>query len=139
MANFDEAFKKLSVKEGGYVNDPRDKGGETYMGICRKYYKNYEMWAIIDKIKKETKTTKELNNKLKENKLLLSYVKDIYKKDYWDKFKLDDAKSEEFAYQVFDSSVNCGIARAVKLLQKTFNMEETGVLSNDLLSKINNF
>ena len=33
MAYFGDAFKKLSIKEGGYVNDKDDAGGETYRGI----------------------------------------------------------------------------------------------------------
>jgi lysozyme family protein len=35
MACFGDAFKKLSIKEGGYVNDKDDAGGETYRGISR--------------------------------------------------------------------------------------------------------
>ena len=31
MANFDIAFRRTISAEGGYVNDPDDKGGETYM------------------------------------------------------------------------------------------------------------
>ena len=33
MANFDIAFNRTIIAEGGYVNDPDDKGKETYMGI----------------------------------------------------------------------------------------------------------
>mgnify|MGYP002957326922 CR=1 FL=1 len=37
MANFNEEFKKVILVEGGYVNDPDDAGGETYLGISRRY------------------------------------------------------------------------------------------------------
>ena len=33
MAYFGDAFKKLSIKEGGYVNDKDDAGGETYRSV----------------------------------------------------------------------------------------------------------
>ena len=36
MADFRLAYKKIEAAEGGYVNDPDDKGGETYKGISRK-------------------------------------------------------------------------------------------------------
>ena len=36
MAKFDEEFDKVILAEGGYVNDPDDAGGETYLGISRK-------------------------------------------------------------------------------------------------------
>ena len=34
--NFDEAFDRLLGHEGGYVNDPRDPGGETMWGITKR-------------------------------------------------------------------------------------------------------
>ena len=52
MANFDEEFKKVIVVEGGYVDDPDDSGGETYLGISRRYNPDSKMWNIIDDIKK---------------------------------------------------------------------------------------
>jgi lysozyme family protein len=35
---FDEAFDKLIDHEGGYVNDPKDPGGETKFGISKRQY-----------------------------------------------------------------------------------------------------
>ena len=52
MAIFNLAYKKLEVAEGGYVNDPDDKGGETYKGISRKANPNWAGWISIDQIKK---------------------------------------------------------------------------------------
>ena len=48
MANFNEEFKKVILVEGGYVNDPDDAGGETYLGISRRYNPNSKIWNIID-------------------------------------------------------------------------------------------
>ena len=33
MANFDLYFPTLLKHEGGYVNDPKDKGGATNLGV----------------------------------------------------------------------------------------------------------
>ena len=52
MAYFGDAFKKLSIKEGGYVNDKDDAGGETYRGISRKYNPTWQGWTMIDSYKK---------------------------------------------------------------------------------------
>lgn len=38
MANY-KAISKVLKHEGGYVNDPDDKNGETYKGISRKNWK----------------------------------------------------------------------------------------------------
>ena len=46
MAYFGDAFKKLSIKEGGYVNDKDDAGGETYRGISRKYNPTWQGWIM---------------------------------------------------------------------------------------------
>lgn len=36
--NFDAAFERLLGHEGGYVDNPRDPGGETKYGISRRSY-----------------------------------------------------------------------------------------------------
>ena len=32
-ANFDASFARIIKSEGGYVNDPADRGGETNLGV----------------------------------------------------------------------------------------------------------
>ena len=53
MANFEDAYKKLLIKEGGYVHDSDDSGGETYRGISRRYNPTWEGWDIIDTYKRK--------------------------------------------------------------------------------------
>jgi lysozyme family protein len=36
--NFDEAFSRLLGHEGGYVDNPKDPGGETNWGISKRSY-----------------------------------------------------------------------------------------------------
>ena len=38
MTSFDHAFERLIGHEGGYVNDPKDRGGETKYGISKRSY-----------------------------------------------------------------------------------------------------
>lgn len=33
---YDKAFVSVLLNEGGYVNDPDDKGGETKYGTCKR-------------------------------------------------------------------------------------------------------
>ena len=47
MADFRLAYKKIEAAEGGYVNDPDDKGGETYKGISRKANPDWNGWINI--------------------------------------------------------------------------------------------
>jgi len=48
-------------------------------------------------------------------------VKAFYKENYWDKFLGDEINSQEIADEIFDTSVNMGVERAVKFLQKALN------------------
>ena len=110
MANFKEAFEKVVYNEGGYVNDPDDAGGETYMGISRRAHPNSIIWKHVDKITAKYKTFKTITKYLKQNKELTKEIECIYKSDYWMKFNLDKEKSQRLANQIFDSAVNIGIS-----------------------------
>ena len=74
MANFDKSFNKLILTEGGYVNDPADRGGETYLGISRVHHPDSLMWPIIDDVKK-VYGTKNINTRLKSNSSITKEAK----------------------------------------------------------------
>lgn len=118
MANFDKAFDKVIKAEGGYVNDPKDSGGETYLGISRKYHSTSPMWDIIDSIKKDNPklTSSQLTTRLKKEPRLLSYAKDIYRSEYWNKVRGDEINSQKVAEQLFDMAVNAGVAIGISLM-----------------------
>lgn len=124
MADFDRAFKKVVFNEGGYVNDPDDAGGETYMGISRRAYPNSIIWKHIDEITKRYKTIKTINQKLKENTELTEKIKAIYKSDYWMPFNLDNVNTQRLADQIFDNAVNRGVSATKKLIQRIKNEME---------------
>jgi len=43
MDAFEVALNFVLKWEGGYVNDPRDSGGETKFGISKKAYPNLDI------------------------------------------------------------------------------------------------
>lgn len=51
MANFKEAINKTLKFEGGYVNDPDDSGGETFLGISRVNNKSWKGWKLLINVK----------------------------------------------------------------------------------------
>lgn len=130
MANFDEEFNKLIFVEGGYVNDKDDTGGETYLGISRKFNPNWQGWKIIDAEK--TKGTKGITSRLKKNDVLTDEVKHLYKMSYWDVMDLDDIPSQSIAHQLFDTCVNCGCKTAIRIAQQVIGMTVTGKWSDEL-------
>ena len=91
---FDRAFDHVIGHEGGYVNDPRDPGGETKFGISAKAYP-------------------DLNIKT----LTVEDAKRIYFSDYWHKAGCYMLPAG-LAYAVFDAAVNAGVGRATRWMQE---------------------
>ena len=139
MANYSIAYNKVIKVEGGYVNDPDDAGGETYMGISRKFNPNAKFWKIIDEIKSINKniTNKEMNTILKKNNSIIGEIKNIYKNKYWDKLYLDNLNSQKIAEELFDTAVNMGVSVAIKILQNSLRVKTDGKMTNDLIKIVN--
>ena len=139
MAKFDKAYQRTIASEGGYVNDPLDKGGETYMGISRKAHPNSSIWQIIDKVDKKGKTNKQITSELKRNAHLTHQIKLIYKAEYWDKFELDKCKMQRFANEIFDDAVNRGVGAATYLVSVILGLTPQRRITRELLNKIQNY
>ena len=129
--SFIDAYNALLHSEGGYVNDPDDKGGETYKGIARKFNPNWPGWPIIDEYKMKHIDFKSLLGG--DEKLTLA-VKEFYKTMYWDKFKGDDLPYI-IAEELFEQSVNLGTWKTAGInLQKALNLlNRNGKLFADLV------
>ena len=107
MSNkFSEALEIILHHEGGYVNHPKDPGGETNMGVTKRVY---EEWG-------GTKDMKDLT---------FEDVAPIYKKNYWDRVKGDDLSSG-LDLCIFDFGVNAGTGRAAKFIQKMIGVTADG-------------
>lgn len=117
---FEEIIKKVIKHEGGYANHPDDRGGETYKGVSRVNWPDWDGWEIIDNIKKKAEDHTEFLNKLRNNKELDELVIKFYKINFWRKIKTDKF-DKEIAYLLFDTAVNMGTGRAIMILQDTYN------------------
>ena len=103
LKTFDEIIEITLEHEGGYVHDPNDLGGETNYGIAKRFYPDVD-------IKNLTK----------------DQAKDIYKKDYWNKNKVDEIP-DDLKHIYFDMCVNQGKGTAVKILQRATNAKGAGL------------
>ena len=97
LTKFDDIIEVVLHHEGGYVNDPKDPGGETNFGIAKRSHPDVD-----------------IKNLTKDG------AKEIYKEVYWDKNKVESL-SEDLRHIYFDMCVNQGRGRAVKILQKAAN------------------
>jgi lysozyme family protein len=104
MANFTEAFDLTSAHEGGYVDDPTDRGGETYRGISRVHHPSWSGWSKIDVYKGERGFPAMLDT----DRSLQNSVKSFYKRKYWDRFLGDQVPDQQVANELYDTGVNMG-------------------------------
>lgn len=112
--SFNKAVAFVLHHEGGYVNDPKDPGGETRYGISKRAYPNVD-----------------IRNLTKDDAI------NIYKRDYWD--KLPDGLPMPVHCALFDCAVNTGISRAIRLLQSAIKATpdgQWGRLSQTALNKL---
>lgn len=140
MADFSKALAKVLRKEGGYVNDPDDKGGETYKGISRRAHPKNRIWEIIDKYKKDYGgVNATFKKKLDKDEELKNAINVIYKQTYWNVFKLDLMLNQQLAEQIFDDAVNRGVASACKLLCNLLGLLSSSKPTDKLLERLKQF
>jgi lysozyme family protein len=113
MADFLISYKKTSINEGGYANDPKDRGGETWEGISRKNFPTWAGWTVIDNLRHGP----NFPSSLKNAPGLEDLVQSFYKKNFWDKMKGDQLEFQSVADPIYDSGVNMGVVTAIKLAQ----------------------
>ncbi len=99
MAAFKPAYEFAMKWEGGYVNDPDDRGGETYKGLSRPANPGWEGWKIIDSLKPLKKGAKIENKALNESHYNWS------KSHFWDSQNYGLLNSQEVANACFDFGV----------------------------------
>ena len=118
MSRFEDCLKIILDAEGGFVNDPDDKGGMTYKGICRKYYPNLFMWNIVDSILVDGGDKKQINRQLSNSYKVNTEIANVYKQEYWDKCDCGSLYNP-LDLIVFDTAVNMGVSKAKNLLIQT--------------------
>lgn len=134
MANFDIAYRRTKRFEGGYVNDPKDAGGETYNGISRRANPTWAGWRVVD----EMKSNPGFPGNLRERKSILDDLEySLYKTNYWDPVWGDKIRVQTVANDMYDTAVNMGVGTSIKLSQRQLTLPETGRMSADHLYKLN--
>ncbi|MBF0121618.1 MAG: secretion activator protein [Desulfobacterales bacterium] len=114
MSDFDKAFERTIKFEGGLSCHKDDKGGITKFGISSSSYPNLDITNLtIDK------------------------AKEIYRKDFWNKLKLDQIQFPLNAL-IFDFTVHSGQNRAVSLLQEILSISKDGIIGHTTLQAIKN-
>jgi lysozyme family protein len=133
MAEFKTAFQKMLNHEGGYVNDPDDRGGETYKGISRTMHNHWSGWAIIDKFKNEFGFPATLDMCVE----LQNQVEIFYRTNFWTPLNADHLSNQAIADSILDFSVNAGIITSVRLAQSIVRVKADGIIGEVTLKNLN--
>ena len=115
--NYDTCLEMILHHEGGYVNHPKDPGGETNLGVTKRVWEEHG----------GEKDMKDLT---------VEDVAPIYKKSYWDRVKGDELPAG-LDLCVFDFGVNAGTGRAAKYLQNLVGATADGAIGPGTLGAVN--
>ena len=122
MANFDDAFRKIAGNQSGYREDPDDGSDEEYKGISRRFCPSWGGWGIVDALRRAASNENELKKTLEQNERLRQEVHFFFKQFYWDRFWGDRIPDQKIAEELFNTSLNLGVHRAVCFLQESLNL-----------------
>lgn len=114
----DEIFSSILGKEGGYVNNPADKGGPTN-------------WGITQAVARAHGYTGDMKD------LTRSQALNILESDYWVGPRFDQVSqvNNAIAVELTDTGVNMGPSVAAKFLQRSLNVfNNQGKLYADIVA-----
>lgn len=121
MTTQERALKFTRLSEGGYVNDPRDPGGETIFGVARKMNPQWSGWHIVDEIAKQFgRGTPRFIKEVESNGQLKALAKNLFIVRYWTPVHAGQFP-DEIGIFLFDSAIHHGPFMAMKLLQAAVN------------------
>ena len=110
--NFEKCFQLVLEHEGGFVNNPKDPGGTTNLGVTQRNWEVYLNRSV---------TETEMRALTPDN------VKSFYKELYWDRIKGDQLPAG-IDYAAFDLAVNSGVYKAARYLQQIAGVADDGII-----------
>ena len=101
VVNVDQLVDALIDREGGYVDNPADKGGPTCFGITEAVARAHGYAGAMRQLPRDEAAA-------------------IYRRIYWQRPRFDQiaARCPGVAAELFDTGVNMGPAVAVTFLQR---------------------
>ena len=108
--NFEQCLALVLKSEGGFVNNVKDPGGMTNLGVTKAVWENWVGHPVTEA------DMRALGPK---------DVAPLYKANYWDKIS-GDSLPLGVDYASFDMAVNSGVSRAAKTLQQVLGVGADG-------------
>jgi lysozyme family protein len=118
IGNFNAALSIILHHEGGFVNNPKDPGGMTNLGVTKKTLEGFLHRSVTEKEMRALTPTS---------------VAPLYKTQYWDAVECDQIPVG-LDLCIFDFAVNAGTGRAAKFIQRVVGAAEDGNIGPRTLS-----
>lgn len=121
MADKNKLIPIIKRWEGGYSDNPNDRGGATNSGVTL---------AVYQSVYGKNKTKNDLKRMTNEQ---WNY---IFTKLYWNKWKADEIKNQSIANILVDWVWMSGYG-TIKKIQSLFGLTADGIVGNKTISYIN--
>lgn len=112
--------------EAGWVNDPKDRGGETIFGISRVFNPSWEGWALVDQMRGDPSFPKNVNADAGLREMAATF----FRKGWWEPIHGDELpwRISECLYDMAVNSCAYGNPKvAVRQLQASLNFCGAGL------------
>lgn len=121
MSRFNDCLKFVLSMEGGYCDNPSDRGGATNCGITQGVYDEYR--------------TSSSQFRMPVVGISADEISAIYRSRYW-KPVCGDNLPRGLDLVVFDSAVNHGVRQASKFLQRALGVDDDGIIGNKTIAAV---
>ena len=113
MNAIEDIIEDIMAREGGFVNNPADRGGPTNHGITQDTLSAWlQRWATVQDVKDMTFKT----------------ASDIYQKMYYEEPGFSCIADFDLLALVVDSAVQHGNSTVIRWLQRACDVAQDGVL-----------
>ena len=115
------------------------ENGLTYFGIYESAHPNWYGWNIIKRYLANVPDLKKCSIVLSNVMDLNQKVQEFYKKEFYDKMKLDLINSESKQLELMCFAINTNPIRCIKKVQELLGLEVDGVIGNKTITALNNY
>ena len=112
MNDYQECLDKVLKSEGGFVNNPKDPGGMTNLGVTKAVWEEFVGHPVSEADMRALTPEK---------------VAPMYEQKYW-RPCYGEVLPRGLDFVVFSMAVNAGTGRSVKLLQQSIGCVPDGVI-----------